>query len=285
MPADTATSDTISVVMTGYGYNGDYDREHDLRMDREMAPPYPIRFRLYDRWRDTTYPQFWHGINNNWWRPELCRSDIFSARLRDSYGYVDSTGRMLIKPQFTSAGGFYGDYAIVHHYSRQGLIDTAGNFKWPLGWGKLQQVLPAQNRFIYRHADTFALCDEHKNVLFNFSGIEDRRRPQRYPNDLMFVLDQEYYPTFRDYGDRHDGPSYDPKVLLAYAMPLDRGSAWKDYIRYESNEGWGVIDVNGKELIKPTWQYIQFHDNGLLEVQDKSGRRLLMDIHGRKYWE
>lgn len=43
------------------------------------------------------------------------------------WGYIDSTGKMVIKPQFDNAEGFYEDRAAVKIKDKWGFIDTNGN--------------------------------------------------------------------------------------------------------------------------------------------------------------
>jgi len=55
---------------------------------------------------------------------------LFPVRVGGKNGYIDKTGKILIKPQFDYAWPFFEGLAVVKIGDRLGYIDKTGEFIW-----------------------------------------------------------------------------------------------------------------------------------------------------------
>jgi len=59
-------------------------------------------------------------------------SEGFAAvQVGRKWGFIDTTGQTVIKPQFNSAGEFRGGLASVTTDNGKGYIDKTGRYVWP----------------------------------------------------------------------------------------------------------------------------------------------------------
>jgi serine/threonine-protein kinase len=60
---------------------------------------------------------------------------IATVRIADKWGFIDMTGQHVIDPQFDDTWAFYGGIARVRIGNECGYIDLAGNYIWgPVEW-------------------------------------------------------------------------------------------------------------------------------------------------------
>jgi hypothetical protein len=55
---------------------------------------------------------------------------LVRVEIDGKHGYIDTTGRIVIKPQFDAASHFWQGLALVEVDKGYGYIDTAGQYIW-----------------------------------------------------------------------------------------------------------------------------------------------------------
>src|SRR5262245_4290036 len=60
---------------------------------------------------------------------------LYLIQVKNKYGYIDRTGKVIVPPQFEKAGEFSEGLAWVYQNERFGFIDMTGKFAIPLELG------------------------------------------------------------------------------------------------------------------------------------------------------
>lgn len=168
-----------------------------------------------------------------------------------NYGYMDKTGKVVIKANFAIPSYFHNGYAKVEYNNGTcGIIDKKGNNKT-------------------------------KNVkldsYINYEGYD-------YPvvGENMFA-----YPTSRGYvyADINN-----PKNIKIYKQKINgtiygfemAGIFYNGVASVQVNGKWGVIDKSGKMIIQPKYDYeVGFNENGYA-VAWKGSQRIIINKQGKE---
>lgn len=101
-------------------------------------------------------------------------TELMPVAFGERCGYVDSTGRMVINPQFEAAQFFLADAGLapVQMGGKWGLIDRRGAFVVNPQFDSLNAV-PGSNLFVVLVGERYGLVDAHGTYVVNpqFSGI------------------------------------------------------------------------------------------------------------------
>ncbi len=188
---------------------------------------------------------------------------LFPARQQGKYGFIDRTGKIVIKPRFEGAGGFFEGRALVQAADKWGYIDTAGKV-----------VINPRFDFANPFYDGLALVEEGKREYF-------------INRDGTAVIDV----TGQSAGFFHTGRArIKPSGKVGYidrtgkpAIPtrFDGGLGFSEGLAGVKQGGkWGFIDLQGATVIPPQFEEVDFFAEGLAAVKlqgkygfiDKTGK-------------
>ncbi|MEO6132845.1 MAG: WG repeat-containing protein [Saprospiraceae bacterium] len=179
-------------------------------------------------------------------------SDDFSgglARVKvgDTYGYIDSTGLMIIQPIFTRGWNFNEGICVVEYHEKQGVIDSKGayilkpEFDWIKVAGDAKIILcrQANNSMAYDiNGGKIASLDDCKMVDSDGKMISVRK------NNFMYLFSISTYLPVTTY----------PFSNINYL----ESSLWAG----KTTEGYIVLDSIGKPLTSIAYHQINKYSNG-----------------------
>lgn len=88
-------------------------------------------------------------------------NNLTQVKQNGKWGYVDKTGKMIIKPSFTHADGFENGYAYVWQGNKKGMIDTTGKYIIEAKYDDVIKLKENSKNFAY------ALVDGKKLVFLD----------------------------------------------------------------------------------------------------------------------
>jgi len=168
-----------------------------------------------------------------------------AVRIGTNFGYISSTGEMIITPQFKSAGNFTSGYATVSVILQQenssqqvfGIIDSTG-----------QYVLPPIYEFLGEPSEGY--------VVFGIGQNEERRFGL-----LNLTGEIVIQPTLIEAGTFSEG-LFPAKTKKTY----------------------GYMDLNGKILIKSKFFYAMPFHNGVARVRMENNKSAVINKKGKIIW-
>ena len=173
------------------------------------------------------------------------------------YGYIDKTGKVQIKPQFSYAHEFFEGLAAVCLDQKCGFIDKTGEF-----------VIAPTYRMTFPFSDGFAVVSmDHEKVGFvnrvgelviepqfgNFHPVfKEGLAPVAYPNGKYGYIDTQ--------------------GLLVIPMHFDQAQPFsEDLAGVSVNAKWGYIDKSGKFIIEPKFRSASPFSEGVAPVNSEPG--------------
>jgi hypothetical protein len=204
---------------------------------------------------------------------------VFGA---DKWGFIDTSGKTVIRPQFEDIGWFHGGRAIVNLGGGIVFIDRKGEVvarpAYARGSGKSKPGAKHDYMFVFALSDGLAEARTAENTGYvNDSGrtvIEPRFLSGGDFNDgLAPVLTSEHW----GYIDRTGRMAIEPRFTLARAFSeglacADTGG--EDVLGILDHEGArsGYVDKSGKFVIAPVFGKGRRFSEGLAVVQDAETR-------------
>ncbi len=183
----------------------------------------------------------------------LISTSLFSqelARVRDNdqYGFIDTTGAMVIAPQYVKAGDFSNGLAAAFKSDRWGYINTKGDWVIEPQYEKVKAfnagyaLVYADKNWNYIDKDNKVLATPVKEKYYDFN--ED---------GLAFYTLEKKVGLINTKGDVVIEPTYDA------IKPFVNG-----YARVKKNDNWGMIDKTGKEFMGLEFDEIgDYNSNGI----------------------
>ena len=174
------------------------------------------------------------------------------VQVDDQYGYIDTTGNMVIEPRFDDAYSFSGGLAPVMQGGYWGFIDKSGNV-----------VVPFQYDWAYELKDGMALVE--KDGLYGYVNAEGKEAipPQfedadDFSEGLASVLIGDLY----GYIDKAGNVVIEPKYLIADLFSEGLAVVYADF-----DQG-GYIDTAGKAVTGFGNYYLSAFNGGKAIVMD-----------------
>ncbi len=202
---------------------------------------------------------------------------IAIVRQSGRYGFIDSLGNEIVPCDYIGLSynepGFYTTYVSNHwHLSEQGLIGPDGK---RLTQDKFQKIeyMP----------DLHILCcyDGFPRQFFNLDGEEVN--PGLY--DKAAIQKAEAYGELSGFTPFYEGIAmvkyYDRPSKSYYHKMIDKEGNIVMSIT-ENNGKFGVVDVDGNEVVPHRYQSIDDYDSGYLLVSDGVHRQGLWDLQAGK---
>jgi hypothetical protein len=193
------------------------------------------------------------------------------------YGYVDDTGRMIAKPQFTVADRFSRGFAQIDIEGRSGLIDREGQVAlWPgfgfavpftsdLFWATEERHVEQGNTGTERFS--FDIPQMVVNGVSDTSirpkgkwGLVDRSGAWIRPPEFLGVRVFDYGPTELMWARTEAGWGLiRPDLSWRIEPKFRQGGAVGDGLAPVQLDGrWGFIDAGGRTVIEPRFDYAMY---------------------------
>jgi len=169
-----------------------------------------------------------------------------AASTNDLGGFIDKTGRMVIPPQWDGCEAFRDGFAVVSKGRKFGVIDKTGK----------TIVEPEFTGFMLGYPLVVFMQDK-KGIIDNTGHVA---------GGLWW--DSIIYPPTRTMVNDRDSVEYRPKVASDYT------------VKVEKEKKWGLVDINGKVVIQPTWDDVGFLEAGLTPVK-QDGKWGFLDQSGK----
>jgi hypothetical protein len=180
------------------------------------------------------------------------------------WNYIDKKGDVAFNGNFDTADEFSEGRASVCKRSRWGVIDQSGNWI----------VSPHFSQRISRYSEglaTVEMAETHERVYLNKDGKVVLRFPgpdQNKPLQHAQVVDGNF--VIKSASER------------CFAIPASNFLPAEGLITYKKGDLCGYSDLNGKEIIKPQFDYCWPFSQGLaLVFNDKKGKFGYIDHAGK----
>jgi predicted DNA-binding WGR domain protein len=165
-------------------------------------------------------------------------------------GFIDSAGKVVIKPQFDEAYPFSEKLALIRHKNKYGFIDSAGKV-----------VIKPQFDEAYPFSEKLALIRQKNKYGFIDSVGKVVIKPQF----------DEAYPFSEGYAGIKVKNKYgfvDSVGKVVIKPQFDQIQSFREEVAAVEikNKGWGFIDSAGKVLIKPQFDEAYSFSCGLAVV-------------------
>lgn len=155
--------------------------------------------------------------------PVFCQGKVFSNGLAavsngEKWGYIDSTGKLIIDFQYTNADSFHNGYAAVEKEGKWGVIDKANQPTANLQFDGLTTLVIDENiYFIASHSDAnnltkYGIITPNGDTLINFDYV-----------DITYLADsRQIHAGFIDDAElkRYSNSFFKPKKSLQEAMGI-----------------------------------------------------------------
>ena len=178
--------------------------------------------------------------------------NIAAVRLNNKTGYINKSGKLVIKPTFDDGYDFKSGYAIIEKDSLYGLIDARENV-----------IIPPFYSAIYGPFGKLFRLEKNDRVTFFHAGfnrfIDHQQDETGDFTDQMCMIGKDGKKGFID-------TSGNIVIMLQYSdvQPFERGTSI-----VKLNELTGLIDKNGKEVIKILYDQIENYSLNELRVIQK----------------
>lgn len=203
------------------------------------------------------------------------KDGIATVMINEKWGLIDKTGKEIIKPQFEGISGVFGD-GLMWFLSndKYGFIDITG-----------KTVIPAQFDDTYNFGNGLApVAVKGKYYFIDTTGKKafeaEYDGAYNFSEGLAPVMKGRLMGYIDTTGKEVVAPMYDQAFVLTEGMaPVYR------------NDVWGFIDTTGKEVIKPQYEDVYSFSDGAAAVQvdgkygfiDKKGKQLIKPVYSSIY--
>ncbi len=221
-----------------------------------------------------------------------------AVRLGQKWGFVDTAGKVIAAPQWHEVSDFIDGLAAVRVEPPAGTRGTGRYSHWqfislsgkPALAGKTVKTW-GNNPPTRRNGFISAMNANYEWAMFDAEGREQPNLWWQKPLATGLMLTQ---PERRGgYLDRHGNASISTDLVTTaggMVMPQvsSRADLMSDFIPHAAPPKYGLMDINGKVLVPPTWDeaevvspdWVWFRLGGKCGLADKTGR-----IHIQPVWD
>lgn len=197
-------------------------------------------------------------------------------------GFVDSSGKEVIKCEYESAYPFKNGHAIVCKSGKYGIINQSGENVLPIKYSKISSW--NENLYLIKTGKTMGLADHSGKIilatkytmitrsnrygkaLIALGGKSATNEKQTYMSNAKYgiidkngkiLIEPKYKGLYEfSYNVKNEFPFYEGNRLrFSYHYITDTLQTDCSYLGFSKNGmnvyGCGIMDINGKELIKP----------------------------------
>ena len=217
---------------------------------------------------------------------------LVRVKLKNKWGFIDTNGVKIVKPKFEYVNNFTDFYALVMNNNKFGVVDNKGELILPCVYQKLNSFYHGLSLYQYENEYWFINIKGEK-VLGPYKFAEEFTYPESIVkiNNMYglidtsgrFLLEAKYnkiYGRFKDY-NKFDNYHYftwiDKKMgyidkNLKVIIKADKYDDVEDYengiIIVGLNNKKGMVDSNGKEILKPTFDKIDFFYRNITTIEN-----------------
>ncbi|MBL4655093.1 MAG: WG repeat-containing protein, partial [Bacteroidia bacterium] len=235
---------------------------------------------------------------------------LLPVRVDGKWGYIDTTGSVIIKPKFDKAQFFTNDdYAVISKDGLVGIIDLKGTMILEPYYEDLKII--DENRIGFRKDSLWGMIDKSGKMimplLFNdINKIEENHYTVRLGNkygiidNMGKVLVKPYYdgviPFSNSFfisvsGNFKGLHNFNGQQLLSTECE-EIISVFDDYIMYKVNGLWGCINIDGQILVEPKWitykalnkHFIKLLKNGKWSLYCTASQKLISDTLHQNFY-
>ena len=176
------------------------------------------------------------------------------------WGYVDTSGKEVIKPQYIYATDFYFEGGLALVCKGEWNRNKHGNYyteveKWGLINKKGKEVIPC-------------IFDEIKIFIEN----------DNYSKDYYGALENGKYGIINNCGEWVVPPKF---LDLDYCITCDGVISFCEFDEKSGSELWGLFCIPERRvIIEPKYSDIEFLENNLFEVEEY-GKKAIIDKYGK----
>lgn len=194
-------------------------------------------------------------VRKNLWR------ELFPIPIDGKWGYINSSGRIVIPPQFDEAYDFEkSGFAYVKKSKGAGLVDPTGRLVVPPIYVQVNYV---------EEIDRIIAFTMMSSPVYKFKILDNNGNPvvdKVFESDSLACFSHGLAPVKSlgvwGYIDRYGRWRIDPKFFGAGCFDDETGLA-----PAAVGGKWGYIDISGTWKIKPSFEYACHFSKGLASVQ------------------
>lgn len=164
---------------------------------------------------------------------------LAAVRVEGLYGFIDSTGKIVIEPRFQNAGFFTGEYAEIRLDNASGIVNRTG----------VLVVLPQFRRIIPFVGDTF--------IAQPF--LDNQRKTSNDNERLEAITNPIALSSYNDSGLFHtkEGWLSDQKLKFKLFDKPERGLIWAGTKDKNYEDIWGLMRTDGTWQVTPRYHHVQ----------------------------
>ncbi len=270
-----------------------------------LPPKYDAIFKDVDFVNDSTENLFDFVKSKNFHLERLLPEDIAfhegltKVRLNNKWGFIDTLGNEIIKPEYDDVGHFSQGFAVVKNKDKYGCIDKNGKELIPVSMDYMRSfsnglaLVKNNDKYIYYNfkgekvlgeydeAEDFVSGHAVVNLNGNYFIIDTSGKfviePKYHKikssiSKLFYKSNNYYYKTLLNWKQGYINKNY--KIIIEadkYDNILDYGD---DIFIVTQNGKDGLVDTAGKEILAPEYDRIYEFNKGIA----------LIDYEGEKYY-
>lgn len=213
-----------------------------------------------------------HIINTNYDRVESFSEGLAVVKNKGKYGYINKEGKLVIPFKYDDARSFSEGLAVVKLNNKYGYIDKVGNEIIPCKFGYAEDFSDGvaavsndreYNGFINKQGKVIIPLDSY--TLHNF-GVDGRNT---FLNGYAFVIPK----------NRSSKILIDKNGNKKDNVINDNGFVDGMYAFWDKDYLYGVKNISGITLIRPTYKQIWTYNDGFFSVE-KDNKKGVIDKHG-----
>jgi hypothetical protein len=213
------------------------------------------------------------------------KASLFPILVKGQWGYMNSTGRQVIKPRFQSAGAFQDGLAIATTQSQRGYIDPAGQFVITVPSSLMPVSHWSEGLAVVRQAQTYGYIDRAGKLViparygcagnfvagmarvcigqaYGFINHQGQQVTQLYQDVLNFA------EGLAPLGINGRRGYIDPTEKIVIQPQFDGASSFSEGLaQIRMDNHYGFINQIGKIVIQPVYSHTSDFSEGLAAVQ------------------
>jgi len=186
------------------------------------------------------------------------KSEVLPDYKKNCVGFIDTTGKIVVKPVYMNCSDFSGGFALVQDTANgQGLIDRSGKIIIPLDQHQYIQLCENGLLVIEKEYWVRAVSSWQYNI-----SIVNNKGETIIPFGIYSGYATPPPPKFMLEGD-----DVGHREFRWNRLSFNVSVFFKDYIGVKKGQQWAVINSKGKEIIPPKFDWIGIFNKGMAPVK------------------